>query len=162
MVAKACSIAPYCATSSGMAISAESPCASGSTRVLACSLRHVTASSAPRARHARAQPKAMLCSLEMPTTRPLRPVSRISGRMSSRTPGRGQLELDRLGEDDANRVTDGHVVEDGRLIVDWDDGDRIVGVLDDQPSIRLIHLLYSKGDVPRARKSCDRFAARGT
>ena len=67
------SIWPGTRASSGMTIPASSSLASGSTNFLALSLRYVTASSAPNARNALAQPQAIECSLAMPTTSPLLP-----------------------------------------------------------------------------------------
>src|SRR5258708_3766656 len=61
-----------------MTIGASTSRASGSTYFLALSFTYVTATSAPKARNALAQPHAIEFSLAMPTTRPRLPSSSLA------------------------------------------------------------------------------------
>src|SRR5215471_7889101 len=72
------SIWPGTRTSSGIRIGAASSRASGPTYFFALSLRYVTASSAPSARNALAQPQAIDCSLAIPTMRPRFPSNSLA------------------------------------------------------------------------------------
>src|SRR5262245_52443785 len=87
-----------------MQIDASPSFESGSTYFRALSFRYVIASSAPKARNARAQPQAMELSLAMPTIRPLRP-----SRSLAFTVGSGMSDLRWLcATDNRDRVARDH------------------------------------------------------